>query len=113
MNAFWILGAELLKLMMDYEVINRSVLIGMCICPYMFYLGLSMMLAIMSLWLLSAFNRYGMKYMYLSNEVVSMSLLGSQVISDEAFLVLPSYHFSRFTLLCWTQADTGTAIERL
>lgn len=88
----------------------------MCICPYMFYLGLSMMLAIMSLWLLSAFNRYGMKYMYLSNEVVSMSLLGSQVISDEtrdlpysAFLVLPSCHFSR----CCVGPDTGTAIERL
>lgn len=31
MNAFWILGAELLKVMMDYEVINRSVLIGMSI----------------------------------------------------------------------------------
>lgn len=47
---------------------------------------LSMMLTMMSLWLLSAFNRYVMKYIYLSKEVVSMSFgvcMGSQVISSD------------------------------
>lgn len=35
MNVFWLLGAELLKVMMDSDEIIRNVRIGMCICPYM------------------------------------------------------------------------------